>query len=58
MPVITNTIARLAHLLLVQERTNVGKVVRQFNLSQKFVDMSYGIFRQLDLDQNGVIDQG
>lgn len=42
----------------LQERTNVGNVVREFNLSQKFVDMSYGIFMQLDLDQNGVIDQG
>lgn len=39
------------------EKRNVGNVVRQFNLSQKFVDMSYAVFKQLDLDQNGVIDQ-
>lgn len=32
-------------------------MVRKYNLSQKFVDMSYAVFKQLDLDQNGVIDQ-
>lgn len=42
----------------LQERQNVAKVVKQFNLSQKFVDMSYGVFNQLDLDSNGAIDQG
>lgn len=40
-----------------QEKKNVAIVVKKFNLSQKFVDMSYGIFQQLDLDQNGAIDQ-
>lgn len=35
----------------------MGNVVRQFDLSQRFVDMSYAVFKQLDLDQNGVIDQ-
>ncbi|CAM9829399.1 unnamed protein product [Pylaiella littoralis] len=39
-----------------QERQNVASVVKKFNLSQKFVDMSYGIFQQLDLDKNGAID--
>lgn len=41
----------------VQEKRNVATVVRKFNLSQKFVDMSYGVFQQLDLDKNGAIDQ-
>ncbi|CAM9705136.1 unnamed protein product [Ectocarpus sp. 13 AM-2016] len=40
-----------------QEKRNVATVVKKFNLSEKFVDMSYGIFQQLDLDKNGVIDQ-
>ncbi|CAM9413111.1 unnamed protein product, partial [Ectocarpus fasciculatus] len=40
-----------------QEKRNVATVVKKFNLSKKFVDMSYGIFQQLDLDKNGVIDQ-
>ncbi|CAM9942085.1 unnamed protein product, partial [Hapterophycus canaliculatus] len=40
-----------------QEKRNVATVVRKFNLSQKFVDMSYGVFQQLDLDKNGAIDQ-
>lgn len=40
-----------------QEQRNVANVVKKFNLSQKFVDMSYGIFKQLDLDKNGAIDQ-
>lgn len=40
-----------------QEQKNVATVVKKFNLSQKFVDMSYGIFQQLDLDKNGAIDQ-
>lgn len=39
-----------------QEQRNVATVVKKFNLSQKFVDMSYGIFQQLDLDKNGAID--
>eukprot|EP00752_Nemacystus_decipiens_P008304 g7423.t1 len=39
-----------------QEKKNVATVVKKFNLSQKFVDMSYGIFQQLDLDKNGAID--
>ena len=30
---------------------------KEFSLSKKFVDMSYGVFQQLDLDKNGVIDQ-
>lgn len=34
----------------------MATVVKNFNLSQKFVDMSYGIFQQLDLDKNGAID--
>ena len=41
----------------LQEKKNVATVVKTFNLSQKFVDMSYGIFQQLDLDKNGAIDQ-
>lgn len=45
-------------LCTLQERKNVGSVVRQFNLSQRFVDMAYAVFKQLDLDENGVIDQG
>ncbi|CAM9094990.1 unnamed protein product [Scytosiphon promiscuus] len=40
-----------------QEKRNVASVVKKFNLSQKFVDMSYGVFQQLDLDKNGAIDQ-
>lgn len=42
---------------LVQEKRNVATVVKTFNLSQTFVDMSYGVFQQLDLDKNGAIDQ-
>lgn len=40
----------------LQEQKNVASVVKKFNLSKKFVDMSYGIFQQLDLDKNGAID--
>lgn len=43
--------------IVCQEKQNVGKVVKQFNLSQRFVDMAYAVFKQLDLDQNDVIDQ-
>lgn len=46
-----------ATLVCPQEQNNVATVVKKFNLSQKFVDMSYGIFQQLDLDKNGAIDQ-
>ena len=45
-----------APLAFSQERKNVAAVVKKFNLSQKFVDTSYGIFQQLDLDKNGAID--
>lgn len=33
-------------------------MVRKYKLSQRFVDMAYGVFKQLDLDRNGVIDIG
>lgn len=41
----------------VQVRANINKVAKDFNLSNKFVDMSYAVFKQLDLDGNGAIDQ-
>ena len=55
----TGKVTTLPATVLVwgQEKKNVATVVKKFNLSQKFVDMSYGIFQQLDLDKNGAIDQ-
>ncbi|CAM9335188.1 unnamed protein product [Ascophyllum nodosum] len=38
-------------------QANVKKVTRDFKLPEKFVDMSYAVFKQLDLDANGAIDQ-
>ena len=42
---------------IVQLQANVKKVTRDFKLPEKFVDMSYAVFKQLDLDANGAIDQ-
>ncbi|CAM9397844.1 unnamed protein product [Discosporangium mesarthrocarpum] len=35
----------------------VGRVSKEFGLSPKFVNMAFSVFKQLDLDGNGSIDQ-